>query len=66
MSSFSSFNLRSDIALPSMISISLTDYSKLDIQIPTPQIGEVGDDSDDGKDHEATSPQQHAEQSAAQ
>jgi len=49
-----------------MISISLTDYSKLDIQIPTPQIGEVGDDSDDGKDHEATSPQQHAEQSAAQ
>jgi hypothetical protein len=48
-----------------MISISLTDHSKLDIQIPTPQIGEVGDDSDDGKAHEAAPPQ-HAEQSAAQ
>lgn len=38
---------------------------KLDIQIPTPQIGEVGDDSDDGKAHEANVSQEHAEPSAA-
>jgi hypothetical protein len=39
---------------------------KLDIQIPTPQISEVGDESDDGKAHEGNASQQAAEQSAAQ
>ncbi len=66
LSTFPFSNFCSHISLLSMISISLADHSKLDIQIPTPQIGEVGEDSDDGKAHEAGPPTPHAEQRAAQ